>query len=56
MMKVPEPVNTLEVYFYAIIERLDKLIEMGKSEEAELVASVAKETVNIRTPRKKKGE
>lgn len=56
MSNVPEPVTITDKYFYAIIERLDILIEQGKKEEAELIASVAKETANIRTPRKKKGE
>ena len=56
MRKVPEPVNVTEQYLHAIVERLDALLALHKKEEEVLIASTQKETANIRTPRKKKGE
>lgn len=60
MKKLTEPVNVLEGYLYGINERLDVIIKLLQDKEnkevAELVASTVKETANIRTPRKKKGE
>lgn len=60
MRKLPEPVNVTEVYLNGINERLDAIIKLLQDKEDKdvevLVASVTKETANIRTPRKKKGE